>query len=151
MAPSSIASDFLALFALAIVCVLSLLLLRHFLPLRGTPTFLLVPIFFSLVLPISTVLLVPIDLASSTRGEDEAGRGIWLPDGALLVAWRIIYWLQFGMTLLGLILATLFVPSLDKNRSSGFKSQSMSHILSMFNPLRIFRPFIYPNVFLCVS
>ncbi|KAJ6086406.1 hypothetical protein N7467_005320 [Penicillium canescens] len=47
--------------------------------------------------------------------------------------WRIIYWLQFAMTLLGLILSLLFVPSIQEK--------------NMFNPMRIFRHFIHPNVF----
>ncbi|CAI7641059.1 unnamed protein product [Penicillium manginii] len=63
--------------------------------------------------------------------------------------WRIIYWLQFGMTLLGLVLSILFVPAIGEERLSTSKhSRSMSHVLRMFNPLRIFRPFIYPNVLL---
>ncbi|KAJ5179862.1 hypothetical protein N7492_003072 [Penicillium capsulatum] len=62
--------------------------------------------------------------------------------------WRIIYWLQFGMTLLGLVLSILFVPSLDA-QSLTKNSRNLKFILSMFNPLRIFRPFIYPNHFTC--
>lgn len=64
--------------------------------------------------------------------------------------WRIIYWLQFGMTLLGLILSLLFVPNLQA-KSAKKEPRNIAFILSMFNPLRIFRPFVYPNVFLCVS
>lgn len=64
--------------------------------------------------------------------------------------WRIIYWLQFAMTLLGLILSLLFVPSIqEKNRSSS--KPKFCTVISMFNPLHIFRQFIYPNVFLAVS
>ncbi|CAG8383709.1 unnamed protein product [Penicillium salamii] len=64
--------------------------------------------------------------------------------------WRIIYWLQFGMTLLGLILSLLFVPSVqEKNLVIGSgQPWKFSTVLKMFNPLRIFRQFIYPNVFL---
>ena len=64
--------------------------------------------------------------------------------------WRIIYWLQFGMALLGFVLSWLFVPSLE-NKKKSEETQSVSRILKMFNPLHIFRPLIYPNVFLCVS
>lgn len=64
--------------------------------------------------------------------------------------WRIIYWLQFGMTLLGLALSILFIPSLE-TQSTTKKPRDLKFVLSMFNPLRIFHPFIYPNVFLCVS
>ena len=54
------------------------------------------------------------------------------------------------MTLLGLILSLLFVPNLEK-KSDTKPPRNLAFILSMFNPLRIFGPFIYPNVFLCVS
>lgn len=95
---SSIGSDAFALLSLAFISIFVLLLLRHFLPLRTTPAYLVVPIFLALALPISIILLVPIDLASSSRIDDEASRGIWLPDGVLLVAWRITYWLTFALT-----------------------------------------------------
>lgn len=84
--------------ALLDVSVVVLLILRHYLPLRSTPAFYLVPIFFALWLPAGVLLLVPIDLASSARTEDEATRGIWLPQRALLVSWRITYWLTFALT-----------------------------------------------------
>ncbi|KAJ5655837.1 Major facilitator superfamily domain general substrate transporter [Penicillium longicatenatum] len=61
--------------------------------------------------------------------------------------WRIIYWLQFAMTALGLVLSLLFVPNLETKREDK-PSRDLSYVLSMFNPLRIFRPMIYPNVFL---
>jgi len=64
--------------------------------------------------------------------------------------WRIIYWLQFAMTALSLVLSLLFVPSLEAKKESK-TPRNLSYVLSMFNPLRIFRPFIYPNVFLSVS
>ena len=95
---TSIGSDIFALLAILIISTFVLLLLRHFLPLRTTPAFLLVPIFLALALPISIILLVPIDLASSLRAVDEASRGIWLPDRVILVAWRITYWLTFVLT-----------------------------------------------------
>ena len=95
---SSIGSDAFALLSLAFISIFVLLLLRHFLPLRTTPAYLVVPIFLALALPISIILLVPIDLGSSSRTDDEAARGIWLPDGVLLVAWRITYWLTFALT-----------------------------------------------------
>ncbi|KAJ5432335.1 uncharacterized protein N7458_011491 [Penicillium daleae] len=70
---------------------------------------------------------------------------------ATFAQWRIIYWLQFGMTALGLALSLLFVPNIQKKQQSLSATQpvNLSLVLQMFNPLRIFRPFIYPNVFLC--
>lgn len=84
--------------ALLVICLLVLLLIRYYLPLRSTPGYLIFPVFLSLALPSSIILLVPIDLASHAVAEDETARGIWLPDRALLVTWRIAYWLTFMLT-----------------------------------------------------
>ncbi|KAI0480675.1 LMBR1-like membrane protein-domain-containing protein [Xylariaceae sp. FL0804] len=97
-AQSPVGSVVFACIALAILSVIVLLIQRHYLPLRTTPAFLLVPVFFALWLPASIVLLVPIDLATNASPEDEAIKGIWLPDRALLVSWRISYWLTFVLT-----------------------------------------------------
>lgn len=91
-------SEIFSLVAILVISGVVLLILRYYLPLRTTPAYLLVPIFFALGLPASIVLLVPIDLASSTGTEDEGTRGIWLPDRVLLVSWRITYWLTFVLT-----------------------------------------------------
>lgn len=95
---SSLGSDAFALLALLVISLLVLLLLRHFLPLRTTPAYLLTPVFLALALPVSIILLVPIDLASSSGTDDEASRGVWLPPKVVLVAWRIAYWLTFALT-----------------------------------------------------
>lgn len=98
MAASSVSSDIAAVFALLLVSVLVLLVLRQYLPLRLTPAYLLIPVFLALALPSSIVLLVPIDLASSSGTDTEGGRGLWLPEGVMMVAWRIAYWLTFALT-----------------------------------------------------
>ena len=95
---SAAGSDAFAIAAFFIISLLVLLLLRHFLPLRTAPAYLLVPVFLALALPANVVLLVPIDLASSARVDDEASKGIWLPQRAVLVTWRIAYWLTFALT-----------------------------------------------------
>ena len=64
---SSISSDAFALLAILFISLFVLLLLRHFIPLRSTPTYLIVPVFLALALPISIILLVPIDITSSSR------------------------------------------------------------------------------------
>lgn len=99
-ASAPIGSEIFAAFSLVAIALVVLLILRHYLPLRTTPAYLLVPIFFALSLPASIVLLVPIDLASSARDAtgDAGGRGIWLPQRVLLVGWRISYWLTFALT-----------------------------------------------------
>lgn len=88
---SPIGSEVFAAISLVVLSLAVLLILRHYLPLRTTPAYLLVPIFFALFLPASIVLLVPIDLASSAREQDAGSRGIWLPERVLLVSWRICY------------------------------------------------------------
>ena len=88
------ASYTLVAVALLVVAGFVLLLLRHFLPLRTTPAYLLAPVSLSLFLPISIILLVPIDLASSSDDTD----GVILPRAAILVAWKISYWLTFALT-----------------------------------------------------
>lgn len=96
--PVSVGSVVFAVLALLAVSLVVLVVLRHYLPLRSTPGFYLVPIFFALWLPSIIVLLVPIDLASSAGTDDEATRGIWLPERVILVSWRITYWLAFALT-----------------------------------------------------
>lgn len=95
---SPVGSIIFAAAALTILSLAVLLILRRYLPLRTTPAYLLVPVFFGLWLPATIVLLVPIDLASNASPDDEKIRGIWLPHRALLVAWRISYWLTFVLT-----------------------------------------------------
>lgn len=100
---SPVGSEVFSLFALLLISLAVLLILRHYLPLRTTPAFYLVPIFFALWLPSIVIILVPVDLASSATPGDDATRGIWLPERVILVSWRITYWLTFALTWYGLI------------------------------------------------
>lgn len=95
---SAAGSEIFAGVALLVFSFIVLMILRYYLPLRTTPAYILVPIFFALWLPAFIVLLVPIDLASSAATDDEAARGIWFPARLLLVSWRITYWLTFVLT-----------------------------------------------------
>ncbi|KAK8055920.1 hypothetical protein PG993_001147 [Apiospora rasikravindrae] len=97
-AASPVGSEVFAAIALLVLSFVVLLILRYYLPLRATPAYVLVPIFFALWLPAFIVLLVPIDLASSAATDDVAARGIWFPPRLLLVSWRITYWLTFALT-----------------------------------------------------
>ncbi|KAF2226013.1 LMBR1-like membrane protein-domain-containing protein [Elsinoe ampelina] len=114
MASSSVGSNVFAGLALLTISVLVLLLLRYYLPLRSTPGYLLVPVFLALALPLSIILLVPIDLASSSGTDTEGGRGIWLPQRVNLVAWRITYWLTF-------LLTWAVLPLLGEYSDSGYR------------------------------
>ncbi|KAL4965164.1 LMBR1 domain-containing protein [Aspergillus stella-maris] len=93
----SVGSNIFYALALTIISALALLLLRRYLTLRATPAYLSIPVFLALALPASVVLLVPIDLASSSR-DDGGPNAIWLPGRLLLVSWRITYWLIFVLT-----------------------------------------------------
>lgn len=121
---SSVGSDVFALLALFIISIAVLFLLRHYLPLRTTPAFLLIPIFLSLVLPASAILLVPIDLASSARENDHGGKGIWLPKRAVLVSWRIVYWLTF-------VLTWVVLPLLGEYMDAGYRDPRSRMIYSL--------------------
>ncbi|KAL2156145.1 hypothetical protein VTH82DRAFT_890 [Thermothelomyces myriococcoides] len=112
--PSQTPSLGVALFALLCISAIVLLILRHYLPLRTTPAFLLVPVFFALWLPASMVLLVPIDLASSAMTDNIDARGIWLDERTLRVSWRITYWLTFALT-------WFILPILGEYSDSGYR------------------------------
>ncbi|KAH9836872.1 LIMR family protein [Teratosphaeria destructans] len=124
MASSSIGSDIFALLALLVVSLLVLLLLRHYLPLRTTPAYLLVPVFLALALPCSIILLVPIDLASATDGDDGPSRGVWLPERVVLVTWRITYWLTFCLT-------WFILPFLGEFCDSGYRETKARVVYSL--------------------
>ncbi|KAL1846938.1 hypothetical protein Plec18170_008906 [Paecilomyces lecythidis] len=108
--PAPVGSGIFFAFALVTISILVLLLLRRFLTLRATPAYIIVPVFLALALPASVVLLVPIDLTSSSRVKGHA-TGIWLPDRMVLVSWRIAYWLIFVLTWIILPLLGEFVDS----------------------------------------
>lgn len=96
----SVGSNIFFALALCLISLLVLFILRRFLTLRATPAYLVFPIFFALALPASVILLVPIDLASSSR-DGSGAKAIWLPDRVVLVCWRIAYWLIFVLTWYG--------------------------------------------------
>ncbi|KAL8980978.1 MAG: hypothetical protein Q9177_005718, partial [Variospora cf. flavescens] len=120
----STASLAFAFIALLLIALVGLLLLRHFLPIRSTPAYVLVPIFLALFLPVNVILLLPIDLASSLRTEDEATRGVWFPERLVLVAWRITYWLTFALT-------WFILPLLGEYIDSGYRTPKDRFIYSL--------------------
>ncbi|KAF4121233.1 LMBR1-like membrane protein [Geosmithia morbida] len=111
---SPVGSATFAIFAFIAISLVVLAILRYYLPLRTTPAFYLVPIFFALWLPAIVIVLVPIDLASSATTDDEATRGIWLPERVLLVSWRITYWLTF-------VLTWALLPILEEFSDAGYR------------------------------
>ncbi|KAL2018809.1 hypothetical protein VTK56DRAFT_367 [Thermocarpiscus australiensis] len=121
---SPVASEIFAIAALLCISAVVLLILRYYLPLRTTPAFLLVPVFFALCLPASMVLLVPIDLASSAMVDDIDARGIWLEPRTLRVSWRITYWLTFALT-------WFILPILGEYSDSGYREPKAKVIDSL--------------------
>ncbi|KAI9891110.1 MAG: hypothetical protein M1814_003309 [Vezdaea aestivalis] len=126
---SSAGSQAFAALALLTISLIVLVLLRHFLPLRTTPAYLVIPIFFALFLPASTIILVPIDLASSSGTDSKGSRGIWLTQGVMLVAWRIAYWLTFALT-------WFILPLLGEFMDSGYRSPQEKMMYSLRSNLR---------------
>lgn len=118
---SSTASAIFFVISLLIICCLTLLLIRHYLRLRSTPAYLLIPVFLALALPCSIILLVPIDLASAEGG---SSRGIALPERTVLVAWRITYWLTF-------LLTWWLLPLLGEYCDSGYRDTQNRLIYSL--------------------
>ncbi|KAL1897694.1 hypothetical protein Sste5346_004002 [Sporothrix stenoceras] len=114
-ASNPVKSEIFVSIAMLIFALITLQILRYYLPLRSTPAYLIVPVFFALFLPANIVLLVPIDLASSAQTDDEATRGIWLPQTVLRVSWRITYWLTF-------VLTWFILPILAEYSDAGYRT-----------------------------
>ncbi|KAK0936979.1 hypothetical protein LTR29_011478 [Friedmanniomyces endolithicus] len=129
-ASSSIGSNIFAILSLLTISLLVLLLLRHYLPLRTTPSYLLIPVFLALALPSSIILLVPIDLASATSNTtDNPNRGVWLPEAVVLVTWRITYWLTFCLT-------WFILPLLGEYVDSGYRDGKSRMVYSLRSNVR---------------
>ncbi|RKU48023.1 hypothetical protein DL546_007244 [Coniochaeta pulveracea] len=124
VAGSPVGSEVFTALALLAISLVVLLIIRYYLPLRSTPYYLLVPVFFALWLPACIIILMPIDLASSARTDDEATRGIWLPHRVLLVWWRITYWLTF-------ILTWFILPILAEYSDSGYREPKNKVLYSL--------------------
>ncbi|KAI9679866.1 MAG: hypothetical protein M1817_004880 [Caeruleum heppii] len=112
---SPLPSTFFAISAFLFISLLVVLLLRYYLPFRSSPAYLVFPIFLSLALPASIIAIVPIDLAASSGSKDIPSRGIWLPERALLIIWRITYWLCFVLTWAILPILGEYIDSGDRS------------------------------------
>ena len=94
----AVGSGILSALGLSAVCILALGLLRHYLPLRSNPAYLVIPVYLAIAIPASVILLVPVDLVS-TAGTDTGGsRGVWLSEDVVLLAWKLSYWISFALT-----------------------------------------------------
>jgi hypothetical protein len=124
MTSTSAGSGAFFVLSLLSICGLVLLLLRYYLPLRATPAYVTVPVFFAIALPASIVVLLPIDLASSAGADTEGARGIWLSDTVVYKSWRIIYWLTFALT-------WAILPMLGEYCDSGYREPKARGLYAM--------------------
>ncbi|KAK9432153.1 LMBR1-like membrane protein [Lipomyces doorenjongii] len=86
----------------------------YFCTIRRTPSYLLVALFCAVYIPLSIVLLVPIDLASSTSDSQPL---LALPRNVTFATWRVVYWLAFFLT-------WLILPVLQSYLESGHNDNS---------------------------
>lgn len=75
--------------------------------LRQTPYYILLPLFIAVYIPCSIVVLVPIDLVSSSKQTTL----FYLSEEVRLVLWRVIYWLAFFLTWAVLPILQSFIDS----------------------------------------
>ncbi|KAF9884689.1 hypothetical protein FE257_001318 [Aspergillus nanangensis] len=68
--------------------------------------------------------------------------------------WRVIFWIQAGMCVFGLITSVLVIPDIEKLNGVGPSSEktveahTLRSVLSTFNPSRVLRLMLHPNIFL---
>ncbi|KAK9466977.1 LMBR1-like membrane protein, partial [Lipomyces arxii] len=67
----------------------------HFCTFKRFPAYLLISLFCAVYIPFNIILLVPIDLASSTSSSQPL---LSLPRRATFALWRVVYWLAFALT-----------------------------------------------------
>lgn len=74
---------------------------------------------------------------------------------ATFTSWRVIFGVAAGMSLVGLILAFLFVPTASEvcnpKMIDAVPIKTKREALAAFNPMHVFRQFMYPRVLLAVS
>ncbi len=95
--------------AFVLTAVVSLLGLSMFTKLRQTRAYVLLPLFFSVYIPCSIVVLVPIDLVSSSANGKSSI--FYLSEYVRLVLCPIIYWMAFFLTWAVLPILQSFVES----------------------------------------
>lgn len=72
-------------------------------------------------------------------------------------SWRVIYWVQFSMTCLAIVLAVTFIPTALRVNNEGRtvesdkESHTHLHMMEIFNPMEVFKQMRYPTVLLSVS
>ncbi|KAK9235456.1 LMBR1-like membrane protein [Lipomyces kononenkoae] len=97
-----------------IIAVYVVWIMDYFCTIRRTPSYLLVALFCAVYIPFSIILLVPIDLASSTSDNRPL---LELPREVTFATWRVLYWLAFFLT-------WLILPLLQSYLESGHNDNS---------------------------
>lgn len=99
--------------AFSLTAVVTLLGIRMYAKLRKTPLYVLIPLFLAVFIPCSIVVLVPIDLVSSSKHAKSSL--FYLSEDIRLALWRVIYWLAFFLT-------WAVMPMLQSFMGSGYHS-----------------------------
>lgn len=102
--------------AFTLTALITLLGIRRYTRLCETPSYVLVPLFFAVYIPCSIVVLVPIDIVSSSK-HSKSTASFYLPKEVRLALWRIIYWLAF-------ILTWAILPMLQSYVDSGYRTKA---------------------------
>lgn len=72
---------------------------------------------------------------------------------ATFTSWRVIYAVEAGMSMVGLILAYFFVPrasEIGNPKTIETPPQTKKEIIGAFNPMVVFCQFTYPRILLAV-
>lgn len=101
--------------AFALTGLITLLGIRRYTRLHETPSYIIVPLFIAVYIPCSIVVLVPIDLVSSSK-HAKSTASFYLSKDVRLALWRIIYWLAF-------ILTWAILPILQSYVDSGYRTR----------------------------
>jgi hypothetical protein len=96
------------LLAFLATALVSLWAISRYCRIREVSAYVLVPLFVAIYIPFSIVVLVPIDLMSSSQNSHPL---FYINEAARLIIWRVMYWLAFTMTWAVLPILQSFVES----------------------------------------
>ncbi|KAF5538966.1 major facilitator superfamily transporter [Fusarium phyllophilum] len=99
---------------------------------------------------LSGLIWLPVSTIIGRRSAYLAANGVFII--ATFTSWRVIYGVEAGMCLFGLILSLLFIPKASEVESPKLaettRPRTAKEILRTFNPMHVFCQFKYPKVIL---
>ncbi|KAK7207644.1 LMBR1-like membrane protein [Myxozyma melibiosi] len=104
----------LSIVGFGLIAILVVRIIGFFCAFRRAPLSLLLALFAAVYIAFSIILLVPIDLATTTSDYQPL---LYLPRQATFALWRIVYWLSFALTWAILPMTQAFLESGHKDRS----------------------------------